>query len=79
MGDQLDSQVTFTHFVKTYKNQVQRIHRAKSQDYCSGGCTNRQLESGLATYHYCSMRVHGAQQAYASGLDSQLESLKCST
>ena len=74
-GDQLDSQNVAYSFYQTYKNQGAEDPRAKSQVIAQVDVQIAQLESGLATYRV-QYAGSGAQQAYASGLDSQLESLK---
>lgn len=74
-GDQLDSQNVAYSFYQTYKNQGVEDPRAKSQVIAQVDAQIAQLESGLATYRV-QYAGSGAQQAYASGLDSQLESLK---
>ena len=74
-GDQLDSQNVAYSFYQTYKNQGAEDPRAKSQVIAQVDAQIAQLESGLATYRV-QYAGSGAQQAYASGLDSQLESLK---
>ena len=70
-GDQLDSQNPAYSFYQTYKNQAGEDSQAKSQV----DAQIAQLESSLATYRV-QYAGSGAQQAHATGLDSQLESLK---
>ena len=74
-GDQLDSQNPAYSFYQTYKNQAGEDPQAKSQVIAQVDAQIAQLESSLATYRV-QYAGSGAQQAYASGLDSQLESLK---
>ena len=71
-GDQLDSQNPVYSF---YQNQAGEDPQAKSQVIAQVDAQIAQLESSLATYRV-QYAGSGAQQAYASGLDSQLESLK---
>ena len=74
-GDQLDSQNAAYSLYQTYKNQGAEDLQAKSQVIAQVDAQIAQLESSLATYRV-QYAGSGAQQAYASGLDSQLESLK---
>lgn len=74
-GAQLDSQNAAYSFYQTYKNQGVEDPQAKSQVIAQVDAQITQLESSLATYRV-QYAGSGAQQAYASGLDSQLESLK---
>ena len=78
-GAQLDSQNAAYSFYQTYKNQgeedPQAKSQAKSQVIAQVDAQIAQLESSLATYRV-QYAGSGAQQAHATGLDSQLESLK---
>lgn len=74
-GDQLDSQNPAYSFYQTYKNQGEEDPQAKSQVIAQVDAQIAQLESSLATYRV-QYAGSGVQQAYASGLGSQLESLK---
>jgi len=74
-GAQLDRQNPAYSFYQTYKNQAGEDPQAKSQVIAQVDAQISQLESSLATYRV-QYAGSGAQQAYASGLDSQLESLK---
>ena len=74
-GAQLDSQNAAYSFYQTYKNQAGEDPQAKSQVIAQMDAQIAQLESSLATYRV-QYAGSGAQQAYATGLDSQLESLK---
>ena len=74
-GAQLDSQNATYSFYQTYKNQGEEDPQAKSQVIAQVDAQITQLESSLATYRV-QYAGSGAQQAYATGLDSQLESLK---
>lgn len=74
-GAQLDSQNIAYSFYQTYKNQGEEDPQAKSQVIAQVDAQITQLESSLATYRV-QYAGSGAQQAYATGLDSQLESLK---
>lgn len=74
-GDQLDSQNPAYSFYQTYKNQGEEDPQAKSHVIAQVDAQIAQLESSLATYRV-QYAGSGAQQAYASGLSNQLESLK---
>jgi len=74
-GAQLDSQNAAYSFYQTYKNQGGEDPQTKSQVIAQVDAQIAQLESSLATYRV-QYAGSGAQQAYATGLDSQLESLK---
>ena len=74
-GAQLDSQNAAYSFYQTYKNQAGEDLQTKSQVIAQVDAQITQLESSLATYRV-QYAGSGAQQAYATGLDSQLESLK---
>ena len=74
-GAQLDRQNPAYSFYQTYKNQAGEDPQAKSQVIAQVDAQISQLESSLATYRV-QYAGSGAQQAYATGLDSQLESLK---
>ena len=74
-GAQLDSQNPAYSFYQTYKNQGEEDPQAKSQVIAQVDAQIAQLESSLATYRV-QYAGSGAQQAHATGLDSQLESLK---
>ena len=74
-GAQLDSQNAAYSFYQTYKNQGEEDPHAKSQVIAQVDAQIAQLESSLATYRV-QYAGSGAQQAHATGLDSQLESLK---
>ena len=74
-GAQLDSQNAAYSFYQTYKNQGVEDPQAKSQVIAQVDAQITQLEFSLATYRV-QYAGSGAQQAYATGLDSQLESLK---
>ena len=74
-GAQLDSQNPAYSFYQTYKNQAEENLQVKSQVIAQVDAQIAQLESSLATYRV-QYAGSGAQQAHATGLDSQLESLK---
>ena len=68
-GAQLDSQNAAYSFYQTYKNQGVEDPQAKSQVIAQVDAQITQLEFSLATYRV-QYAGSGAQQAYATGLDS---------
>lgn len=74
-GDQLDSQNLAYSLYQSYKSQGEENPQAKVQAVAQVEAQLSQLESSLATYRV-QYAGSGAQQAYASGLSNQLESLK---
>ena len=74
-GASLASQNLAYSLYQSYKSQSEENSQAKSQAVAQVEAQLSQLESSLATYRV-QYAGSGTQQAYASGLSSQLESLK---
>jgi len=74
-GASLASQNLAYSLYQSYKSQGEENPQAKSQAVAQVEAQLSQLESSLATYRV-QYAGSGTQQAYASGLSSQLESLK---
>ena len=74
-GASLASQNLAYSFYQSYKSQGEENPQAKAQAVAQVEAQLSQLESSLATYRV-QYAGSGTQQAYASGLSSQLESLK---
>ena len=74
-GTSLASQNLAYSLYQSYKSQGEENQQAKAQAISQVEAQLSQLESSLATYRV-QYAGSGAQQAYASGLSSQLESLK---
>ena len=74
-GASLASQNLAYSLYQSYKSQGEENSQAKSQAVAQVEAQLSQLESSLATYRV-QYAGSGTQQAYASGLSSQLESLK---
>ena len=64
-----------THFIRPIKTKVKKIRKLNRKLLSQVDAQIAQLESSLATYRV-QYAGSGAQQAHATGLDSQLESLK---
>ena len=74
-GASLTSQNLAYSLYQSYKSQREENSQAKAQAVAQVEAQLSQLESSLATYRV-QYAGSGTQQAYASGLSSQLESLK---
>ena len=74
-GASLTSQNLAYSLYQSYKSQREENPQAKAQAVAQVEAQLSQLESSLATYRI-QYAGSGAQQAHATGLDSQLESLK---
>ena len=74
-GASLASQNLAYSLYQSYKSQGEENPQAKAQAVAQVEAQLSQLESSLATYRV-QYAGSGSQQAYASGLSSQLESLK---
>ena len=74
-GASLTSQNLAYSLYQSYKSQREENPQAKAQAVAQIEAQLSQLESSLATYRV-QYAGSGAQQAHATGLDSQLESLK---
>ena len=74
-GASLASQNLAYSLYQSYKSQREENSQAKAQAVAQVEAQLSQLESSLATYRV-QYAGSGTQQAYASGLSSQLESLK---